>query len=40
MNHETEFMLNNPNLAADNKIRLIVRSFTKYELYVREQALI
>lgn len=33
-------MLNNPNLAADNKIRFILRSFIQYELYVREQALI
>lgn len=40
VNHETAFMLNNPNLAADNKIRFILRSFTQYELYVREQALI
>jgi len=40
VNHETAFMLNNPNLATDNKRRLILRYFTQCELYVREQALI
>lgn len=33
-------MLENPNLAGNKSIRLILRSFTQYELYVREQALI
>lgn len=40
VNHETAFMLENPNLAGNKSIRLILRSFTQYELYVREQALI
>lgn len=40
VNHETAFMLENPNLAGNKSTRLILRSFTQYELYVREQALI
>lgn len=39
-NHESSFILNNPNLAGNNALRLVLRSFTQYELYAREQALI